>query len=140
MNYKRVILFTDQNHVEQAKYKRSEMLRDGQVCKLINVQTGTEYEETLAQQPLGSQVLICTQEKKAQNIYQAALRAGFVQKDILVISKNEPSIQVFCSQCHDIQQVDWKKTFTCRNCWQKIEPSDHYSDYHLAYLAYPSFD
>lgn len=140
MNRTKTVLFTDQNHVEQAYAQRNEIEQAGHVCVLIHVKKGTNYDEILAQQPLGSQVLICAQEEEVQNIRQAALRAGFVQKDILVILQQEPSIRVFCSQCHAIQQVDQKESFICRNCRQKIEPSDHYSDYHLAYLAYPSFD
>lgn len=136
---RKIVLFTDERHMEQANTKLKSFEQDGRMCELIIVKSETNYEEIMTGLSVGTQVLICTEAEEAQVIQRSALSSGFLHDDIFYISPKDKNPRVFCSQCHFIQRVDQKIAFICRNCSQIIQPSDHYSAYHHAFLAYPSF-
>ncbi|MGM7700850.1 hypothetical protein ACSVDE_03935 [Pseudalkalibacillus sp. Hm43] len=135
---KQTIILTDQNNMERAHDRGTEIQKGGGNCVILCLEEENDLEKKLSLQPLGAQIVIFAETAFIQNLRQLALRVGFKQRDINVIPREEGPMSAFCSQCHHIQSLT-KKEFACENCHQTIEASDHFSAYHQAYLAYPVF-
>ncbi|WP_414703605.1 hypothetical protein [Pseudalkalibacillus sp. SCS-8] len=135
---KRTIILTDQENRERAQSRKREIEQEGCHCTIYQLDERIELKELLSSQPLGTKVVILADDN-VQTLRQLTKAVGFTNRDITVVQGEHESSRIFCSQCHHIQKVPRYQEYQCSNCQNHIEPSDHFSAFHQAYLGYPVF-
>ncbi|TKD69988.1 hypothetical protein [Pseudalkalibacillus hwajinpoensis] len=137
-NISHVVIFTTQSYLSQANDSARKQTKVGHKCEVVIMpNTIDEARQILTRQPLGSGVLIYGEEDSSQVIEHLALSAGFSKHEIWINKSSVDNMRGFCSQCHLINEISSFEFFECENCHIKLQPSNHYSTYHRAYLAYP---
>ncbi|MCA0988588.1 hypothetical protein [Guptibacillus algicola] len=135
--YRHVLVITDKKHEEKALRMQRELQNRGKSVQLevmasLDVLIG---KELVSNQPIGRGLIIFGEG--TLGIERVAVSAGYSRDDIFIDSSQES--RAFCSQCHHITIIGSDESFICENCLQQLEPSEHYSTYHRASLAYPVF-
>ncbi len=97
-----------------------------------------KIEQMLKDKPLGTMLILYTGGATRKLIRHAANSAGFSHEDVRIGKIYTGTYRIFCSQCHRINgKASLEKSIICISCGQHLEPSDHYSSFHDAYLGYP---
>ncbi|WP_270180808.1 hypothetical protein [Alkalihalobacillus sp. CinArs1] len=135
--YRHVLIISDHVHRERAKCKQRELQnRDRFVqLKVISQLGDGTVEALLSEQPIGSALILCGEG--ALETERVAVSLGYARNDIYI--ETQQQMRAFCSQCHHITSLVTHERFVCENCRNQLEPSEHYSSYHRAHLAYPVF-
>ncbi|MGP4082244.1 hypothetical protein ACTWQL_20350 [Pseudalkalibacillus sp. R45] len=138
---KQILILTEKQYIREAEAKQQEY-QEGHNNTEIKVLNEIDDDETIGQMlencPLGTFLVILTDEETADLVRQAAYSEGFSQSDVLIEPLNQDKVRVFCSKCHEINMVNnLEDSFECKKCGQFLQPSDHYSTYHRSYLGYP---
>lgn len=135
--YRHVVIFTNNANDEKALNMQRELQKRGKSVQLevIAKHDVLTVEELISDQPIGSALM--NFGEGMLGIERVAVSAGYSRDDIFIDPSQES--RAFCSQCHHITIIANDERFVCENCLQQLQPSEHYSTYHRASLAYPVF-
>lgn len=96
-------------------------------------------EEFLSKQKMGTFLYVVLPYSELHTVQRMAKRIGFSSDETQYIGYGEKWISIFCCRCHELNRAEEKQTeLTCHQCRLKLEVSDHYSEFHHAFLGYPA--
>ncbi|WP_261132492.1 hypothetical protein [Bacillus sp. Marseille-Q3570] len=138
---KHILILTKKQYIREAEARQKDYQdshHNTEIKVLRRIDDDEEIRLILENRPIGTLLIIITDDAIAGLIRKAAFKEGFSQSDVLIESINHERIRVFCSQCHEINMVNnLGDSFECKECGQLLQPSEHYSTYHRSYLGYP---